>query len=233
MTKGRIEDLLPEKSINSDTAMVILNAVFFKGTWKNKFTPDTSEKGREFRSSTGKVSHVPMMTLKANMAYKSDFGATAVELPYSDGKYSMVMVLPDEKKTVEGFIQSLDVTKLQKFIGNYYAVRVGLTMPKFKIEKSYELKQVLEGLGARKMFESIDMSGMVDASAPLAVSEVVHKALVEVNEEGTEAAAATGVIFQERVAHSTRKITFDRPFLFILKHIETNAVLFMGVVRQL
>lgn len=237
-TQGKIEDLLPGGSIDQDTALVILNAVYFNGAWKHTFNrePSYHKDGWRFKSSIGKISNIQMMSLKERLPFNSDsnLGVQAVELPYSGDKYSMVLMLPNRRKTVDSVVQDLDATKLKNFLSSFYQFKINLLMPKFKIEKSYQLKNVLKGLGARKMFQDIKIPGIVESFNPLAVSDVVHKSFIEVSEEGTEAAAASGIrIVALRRDRSIKYLVFNRPFLFVLKNIETNAILFMGVVREL
>uniref|UniRef100_A0A8C0G4Y5 Serpin B6 n=1 Tax=Chelonoidis abingdonii TaxID=106734 RepID=A0A8C0G4Y5_CHEAB len=222
-TEGKIQNLLAQGVVDSMTRLVLVNAIYFKGNWATQFNKD-------YRQS--------MMSKEAkyNMSYLTDFQTKILDLPYVDNETSMIILLPDEiqdNSTGLEQVSHLELTheKLTEWIHpemmDYSEVEVFL--PRFKLEQAYDLKPVLESMGMADAFDSdkVDLSGM-SASNDLVLSEVVHKSFVEVNEEGTEAAAATGVILAGCCLQIPPQFTADHPFLFFIRHNKTGNILFYG-----
>ena len=176
-----------------------------------------------------------MMRQTNTFGYAEGDNYQAVELPYDGGELSMVVLLPTEGKYAE-FEDTLDYKRADMIIDNLKDKRVKLTMPKFEFESEFRLKQTLSTLGMPLAFsESADFSGMASERDPLFIGDVIHKAFVSVDEGGTEAAAATAVIMFATSAPGPKPeepviVTIDRPFIFLIRDIETGAILFIGRV---
>lgn len=224
-THNKIKDLL--KEFDRDTLLVLVNAIYFKGTWKYKFDEKLTKKAA-FHVSAAKKVDAPTMHLKGGFMYKvcTEFDAHVVELPYKGDKLSMLIVLPRKKK--------YDLTGMEGGFAKTTGMKkapVRLSLPKFKVESTLDLKEPLTKIGMADMFGrgTADFSGITDGR--LHISKAVQKAFVEVNEEGTEAAAATGFGF---VTYSARPqdihVNCDRPFLFGIKDKASGMLLFAGKV---
>ena len=225
-TAKKIEDLLPPDAITSDTVLVLTNAIYFNAKWKSPFDPGATREGA-FHLLDGKEVSVPMMTQMARFRYAEGDGVQAIELPYAGDELSMVILLPAEGQ-FESFADTLDAEWADSFLRRLQVQHLQLTMPKFTFESGFQLKDTLSAMGAPEAFTSAaDFSGM-DGSRTLFIGDVYHKAFVAVDEAGTEAAAATAVVMQKAMAGS--QVTIDRPFVFLIRDIQTGALLFLGQV---
>ncbi|KAG8442443.1 hypothetical protein GDO86_011287 [Hymenochirus boettgeri] len=235
-TEGKIKDLLSAGSVNSLTRLVILNAIYFKGNWANKFDPEHTHE-RPFRLSKNESKPVQMMYKKAKfpMNYADDVLANVISLPYVNSELSMIIILPDDIEdgttgleklernlTHEKFAEWTDPTKMHQ-------TEVEVSLPKFKLECSYDLKGLLCKMGMTDVFDQskADLSG-ISGTNNLVLSKVAHKCYVDVNEEGTEAAGSTAAVIMLRCIRFTPKFTCDHPFLFFIVHKESNSILFCG-----
>uniref|UniRef100_A0A8C3JNQ4 Serpin B10 n=1 Tax=Calidris pygmaea TaxID=425635 RepID=A0A8C3JNQ4_9CHAR len=234
-TERKIQDLLPAGSVNSDTVLVLVNAIYFKGNWEKKFLEkNTSE--RPFRLS--KTKPVQMMFLRDMFLifHETTMKFKIIELPYVANELSMFILLPDDINDNTTGLERVKLTysskswKLAEWTesANMIKAEVDLYLPKLKLEENYDLKSTLSSMGIRNAFDPVqaDFTGM-SAKKDLVISKVIHKAFVEVNEEGTEAAAATGVLVLRSKAPA---MTFkaDHPFLFFIKHNKSQTILFFG-----
>lgn len=223
-TQKRIQNLIGEGMLNEMTRLVLVNAIYFKGNWAAPFHPDVTVP-TPFYLSDGKSVEVPMMSQRKTFQLAQGDGFLALELPYADNDLSMIILLPDEGKTPQITLPAdLEFTETE----------VALKLPKFQIESSFGLNDVLIKLGMADAFNAnkADFSGM-DGSRELYIGAVLHKAFVEVDEKGTEAAAATGVIMMMR-AMPTPPTPFvvDRPFAFVIRNTESGTILFAGRVMD-
>ncbi len=228
-TEEKIKDLLPPGSINSLTRLVLTNAIYFNATWAYPFEEGTTEDG-PFTLLNGSEVQVPLMRQVETLRYGEGSGYQAVELPYAGHEMSMVILLPAEGE-LEAFEASLDAAEVQAIIQELERQPVALTMPKFEYDARLSLAETLAALGMPLAFSGeADFSGMT-GSRGLFISEVVHKAFVSVDEEGTEAAAATAVVMVESAAPGEPvEMTVDHPFIFLIRDMETGAILFVGRV---
>ncbi len=227
-TKEKIKDLLPEGSITRDTRLVLTNAIYFKAPWRFPFDEEKTKEGA-FTLLNGSSVTVPMMHHEVRTVYTQDENCEAFSLPYHDPDLSMLFFLPKAGKFKE-CEQMLSDDYLNESTSKLDDTFVVLAMPKFSYTASIDLKEKLAELGMPIAFtKEADFSGM-NGKQNLLITDVIHKAFIAVNEAGTEAAAATGVIVGIKSAPPTVKITVDRPFLFMIHDRKTRTVLFMGRV---
>lgn len=230
-TRDKIKNLIPEGFIDSLTRLVLTNAIYFKGQWLTEFDPDLTREETFYVSQDREV-EVPMMRRiddEAIFEYARLDDAQVLSLPYRGEEVAMTVVLPDEGKLSE-VEESLDSEQLEYYRSMLDRQRVDVYLPRFKVETKYIMNDDLSNLGMPTAFSGqADFSGMTGFQ-DLYISSVIHQAFVEVNEEGTEAAAATGVIMRETAMIDLPVFRADRPFIFLIEHLETGAVLFMGRV---
>lgn len=229
-TEDKIQDLIPPGAVNSMTRLVLTNAIYFFAPWDFPFEPEDTMDGA-FNLLAGETVTVPMMSQIKELQYLDGDGYQVVEMPYNGQTLSMVLILPDEGsfETVEN---TLDGSTVAGMIGALEITNVTLSMPRFEFESQFNLNTVLQDMGMVDAFSpsSADLSGM-DGTNNLYISGVLHKAFVSVDEEGTEAAAATAVIVgTTSVPPPPIPVTLDRPFIFLIRDIPTEAILFVGRV---
>ena len=226
-TEERIKDLIPQGVINPVTRLVLTNAIYFNAAWANPFNAERTADGA-FHLLNGSTVTVPMMQQQASFGYAERDGVQIVELPYDGHELSMVILLPG-KDGLENLENEMDVKGMHTALNELRYQEVALTMPKFKIESDFGLAETLQNMGMVDAFsESADLSGM-DGTQDLFIQDVVHKAFVDVDEAGTEAAAATAVIVGlKAMPQQPVKMTIDRPFVFFIRDIQTGTVLFVG-----
>ena len=226
-TRNKIRSIVDE--INPEHVMFLINAIYFKGAWKNEFDPrDTSE--QPFQLYSGNTKMVPMM--KQNDSFPVFFGDkySAAELLYGRGNFSMVILLPEMGRPVEEVIEEMDPEEWNALMEKLSPVQMELRLPKFRFAYEKTLNDLLSDMGMSVAFtDSADFSG-INPDARLFISEVKHKTYVEVNEEGTEAAAATSV--GVGVTSMPPSFTVNRPFLFAIREKYSNTILFIGCVRE-
>lgn len=229
-TKDKINDLLPPNSVNTDTRMVLVNAIYFKADWLSQFDAnDTSD--YPFNLLDGTQVTVPMMGQHMYVPYSAEDGYQAVELPYAGNTATMDIIVPDAGK-YEEIESSLNYETVKNIIGNMSQTDLMLQLPKFRFESSFSLNDALTSMGMPDAFDAdrADFSGMT-GKKDLYIGNVIHKAFVAVDENGTEAAAATAVIM-EATSALIQNITLiiDRPFIFFIRDLQSGQILFMGRV---
>uniref|UniRef100_A0A668B000 Serpin B6 n=1 Tax=Myripristis murdjan TaxID=586833 RepID=A0A668B000_9TELE len=231
-TQDKIKDLLTPGVVDSMTRLVLVNAIYFKGNWDRKFDADLT-KDAQFKLNKNENKPVKMMYQKAKfpLTYIPEVNCQILELPYKGKDLSMLIFLPKEMEDDTTGLEKLEkeltyekfVEWTQPHMMDTVEVQVGL--PRFKMEESYDLKDILTRMG---MVDAFDVRMSMSPANDLVLSQVVHKAFVEVNEEGTEAAAATGVIMMMRCARMPDQFIADHPFLFFIQHKPSMSVLFAG-----
>lgn len=232
-TRDKIKDLLAKGIVTTDTRLVLTNAIYFKGTWASTFDKDAT-RDLPFRLADGGKVDAPLMFRKGGYSYTEGDGFQALELPYKGNRLGMVVVLPAAPDGLPAVEKALTGDALAKTLANLkYEREVLVHLPRFKAEKSFNLNEPLKALGMKAAFTpAADFGGMSDGGPSLSVSDVVHKAFVDVNETGTEAAAATAVVvgLTSAPAQPPKPKVFraDRPFLFLIRDRQTNSVLFLG-----
>ena len=230
-TEGRIEDLIRKGMIDPMTRLVLTNAIYFNAAWASTFDEDATREGT-FHLIDGDEVTVPMMSQTNAFGYAEGDGYRLVELPYDGNELSMVILLPDSGDF--GTLESgLEFGKINEAVDDIQYQEVALTMPKFDIESSFDLKETLANMGMPVAFSAeADFSGM-NGKQNLYISDVVHKAFVSLDEAGTEAAAATAVIVAETsMPMDPVSVDVDCPFVFIIRDIETGAILFVGRIMD-
>ena len=232
-TKNKIKNLIPSGAFNSLTQLVIVNAIYFKGDWMHKFAKENT-KPFDFFVSKNHVAKVQMMTQKKVFKVHSDceLSVQAVNLPYIGETISMVLLVPTERFGLAALEKKLSDQKLKHLTNLLEQREVILSMPRIKLEFSLDLIPILQELGIHDVFGSKANLSRISSQQDLFVSGVFHKAFLEVNEEGSEAAAATAVVFRGKSAFASKpkpiKITCDHPFMFLIVHNPTGSILFMG-----
>ncbi len=225
-TEDKIKDLIPSGLLGSDTRLVLTNAVYFLGDWASPFEAFAT-RPEAFRTPAGAPVQVPTMHQTGRFGYRKGDGYQVLELGYKGGDLSMLIVLPDAVDGLAGLESKLD----PKLFEAGPMQRVAVSLPKFKAESEFDLSKVLAELGLSLLFtDDADLSGM-DGRRDLAVSAVIHKAYVDVNEKGTEAAAATAIGIRATSAFMPDKpVEFkaDHPFLFAIKDRRNGQILFLG-----
>ncbi len=225
-TRDRIQNLFPEGSITSMTRLVLANAIYFKGDWLHAF--DTA---KTLNAPFHGVGDVPMMTMKPErFGYLENNCFQCLELPYQGEEVSMLIILPRENDGLAHIEECFSAEKLEVCITPLRKTRVKVHLPRFKTTSSFDLKQSLTALGLSDAFDPqlADFSG-ISGTRGLFIGAAVHKAFVEVNEEGTEAAAATGISVGVTSMPMPPKIfRADRPFLFLIRANASGKILFMG-----
>ncbi|CAG2055881.1 unnamed protein product [Timema podura] len=195
-TKNKIKDLISPDMLDSLTRLVMVNAVYFKGNWQDQFKPELTTT-EPFYVSAEVKKDVRMMHLKKHFRYSEvdELEAQVLELPYEERQVSMVILLPNDRNGLPNLEAKLTSEKLTEVLSQLHSTEVNVSIPRFKLEDTIDLNSVLQEMGMNNMFEdSADFSGITDDAAGLKVSQVVQKAFIEVNEEGSEAAAATVVL---------------------------------------
>lgn len=235
-TRERIRDLLPAGSLTPASRLVLVNAVYFKANWSDPFDKGQTRKG-DFFAPKGKRSAM-MMHRTDSMSMARHDGATVLELPYGDGRYSFTVVLPDQRDGLAALERRIDRAWLERARTGATGQRVALALPKFRIEapEPLRLRTLLESLGLVEIFgPGADLTGIAPAKEQLVVSEAYHKAFIAVDEEGTEAAAATAIGVKAGAAPAPAEpipVVVDHPFAFALRDTESDAILFMGRVVE-
>ncbi len=229
-TSQKIKDLLPQAMINDLTRLILINAIYFKGEWQDPFRSDT--KDAPFTVSSGQQVEVPTMSRRADAPYFQGEGFQAVSLPYKGDRVEMIVIMPEPGKFSE-FEQSLDRTSFDQILAGLKTYDVKLYLPKYNFEYSKDLKDILEKMGMPAAFdpEQADFSGIYDQKIEprnLFISHVAHKAFIAVDEKGTEAAAATGIIME--IVSMPVTLHIDHPFIFAIRDRQTGSILFVGRV---
>jgi len=226
-TKDKIEEIV-DNPIPKDVVMYLINALYFKSKWQFEFDKANTKQDDFTKANGGKIK-VNMMEQTASLPFYADQYLQCVEMPYGNQAFSMVAILPDKNMKIDQLVDYLDNTKWQNIVNNLQEKNVQLKLPRFKIECDIPLNNPVKNVGMQQIF----YGGLRNiADAPLAVSNIKQKTFVEVNEEGTEAAAVTSIeIWVTSIAPpeiSYVPFFADRPFLYLIKEKSTGVILFIG-----
>jgi serpin B len=227
-TNGKIDRIVQQ--INPDDVMFLINAIYFKGKWTKEFEPEQTTQ-QPFYLTAGEEKQHPLMSQSGEYKYYENKKFQAVSLPYgNDGRLSLYVFLPSDNSSLTAFYQDLNADNWEKWMAQFRNRQGSIRLPRFKINYELTLNDTLKALGMGVAFEpKADFSGIGDN---LALSEVKHKTFVEVNEEGTEAAAATsvGITLTSAPSEQPFQMNVDRPFFCAIRDNQTGTVLFMGSI---
>jgi serpin B len=229
-TNGRISEIVD--AIAPEIIMFLINAIYFKGNWTTQFDPDRTAPG-VFTLADGGTVQVPMMTHGGEAELRSyyDEGVLVADLPYGGKAYSMTIVLPDRGRDIDSLVASIDAATWQGWIDGLLAAEMEVYLPKFTLEYEIELNEALKALGMEIAFDELNADfSRINDQAQLFISKVKHKTFVDVNEEGTEAAAVTSV--EVGVTSAPMAVRVDRPFLFAIRERFSGTILFIGVIHD-
>jgi serpin B len=230
-TNDKIKDLIPAGALDSSTKMVLVNALYFKADWRNPFDPKDTQDAPFNRLDGTQVTTKQMSGQRFGIPYASGDGYQAVELPYENNSAAMDFIVPDSGK-FQDFQASLDSQKLQSILASMQPATLEIALPKFTFRSSFDLGAKLRDLGMTDALDPnrADFSGMT-GQRDLYITKVLHQAYVAVDEKGTEAAAASAVIMGPTSAMlPPEKLIIDRPFLFLIRDLQSGQILFFGRV---
>ncbi len=238
-TENKISNLLRPGALHPDTRLVLTNAIYFKGDWQTPFKKSWTEDD-DFHLSPAQSVKAPLMHRSDSFNYFNGGTFQALEIPYKSGELSMIVFLPNDISGLPALEQSLTASNMQQWLSQLQPVsKVILTMPRFKMTRQFELQQTLGAMGMPRAFDAnaADFSG-ITGGRDLFISAVIHKAFVDVDEQGTEAAAATAVVMEMATARREPPppppIIFraDHPFIFLIRDNRSGGILFMGRVTD-
>ena len=231
-TNGKIPKVIEQSDVDSGTAIVITNSIYFKGTWVTQFSGDETRESDFWMDSTESVM-ADFMNVHAKFDYAKVDGAQMLRMPYEGGRLSMLAILPDGRDGMSGLDSTVSAMQIERWRQDMRPQEVIVSVPKFTTKAHYDLMGPLSSLGVSDVFDPgmADLSGIayVPPDQNLYVTKAVHDAYVDVNEEGTEAAAVTTVVsVRESLSLPPPRFTADHPFIFIIQDDESGAILFMG-----
>lgn len=239
-TERRIQNLIPARAIDPDTRLVLVNAIYFLGTWEEPFQERATHPA-PFHVTPFETKNVPTMHRMHAFSVSRMGGVTALELPYQGDRLAMVLLVPDQVDGLARLESTLDTQGLDAITSRMRPETVDLALPKFEVcpTESLSLRRALEALGMPKAFDpdDADFTGIANPPDPadrLCISDIFHKGFVRVDEKGTEAAAATAVVMFRAggMPKEPLQIKIDRPFLFLIRDNATGLILFLGRVTD-
>ncbi|MCP4347156.1 MAG: serpin family protein [Desulfobacterales bacterium] len=234
-TENKITELLQKGILNELTRLVLVNAIYFKGNWMQQFNKRMTADA-PFRLSPGKSVQVPMMNQNKEFPYKETENLQILELPYIGNELSMIVLLPKEINGLPELENNLTADNVDKWTNGLINRELRVFLPKFKMTSQFKLKDTLKSMGMTDAFDmnKADFSGMDGKKHWLYIGAVIHKAFIDVNEEGSEAAAATAVVMKVRSAVRSEPPVFraDHPFVFLIRDNISKSILFFGRVKE-
>lgn len=230
-THQKIKDLLRSPDVSAATKLVLVNAVYFKGAWKHGFDPADTAAG-PFRNTTRTIVTVPFMHQTTALPYAVMDGWRAVELPYKGGEMAMTVMLPEEGWDLSRLEAKLTPELLANLHAQMRSQKVALALPKFKLSTRYQLRDALVKLGMVDAFSGAARFDRMSPDAALKIDKVIHQAVLEVDEKGTVAAAATAVVMTRNGGARQLEFTAAQPFLVLIRHKATGAIVFQGRVMN-
>jgi serpin B len=229
-TNNKIENLIKPGLIDDLTRLVLVNAIYFKAPWEMPFNEKATKK-MDFKTDETSVVSTDFMTAENNYKYYTEEDFSAIEIPYKKGSLSMLIILPSDNNSFKALNKNISNAVYDKINSALVIKKVKLTLPKFKATCEFELSDVLKSMGMQDAFtDKADFSGMT-GKKDLKISKVVHKSFINVDEAGTEAAAATAVIIRiKSVPMNVVEFKADHPFMFIIRENTGGSILFAGNV---
>ncbi|XP_036045337.1 serpin I2 [Onychomys torridus] len=234
-TDGKIKNMFSEEEFGPLTRLVLVNAIYFKGDWKQKFRKEDTEMS-DFSKKDGSTVKVPMMKalLRTRYGYFSESFMTCqvLELPYKADEFSMLIILPTEDVSIEEVEKRVTAHHIRRWFSELHEEEVEVSLPRFKTEQKLDFKEALYSLNVTEIFSGgCDLTGITDSSE-VYVSRVMQKVFLETNEDGSEAATSTGINIPVIMSLTQTQFRANHPFLFIVKHTQTESILFMGRVTD-
>ncbi len=233
-TAHQINELIPDGALDSLTRLVLVNAIYFKGNWASQFAVERTIDAPFWVTNDEQVT-IPMMTQTARFKYGATDDAQVLELPYQGNALSMIILLPHQRDGLEQLASKFSARMMQQSTSRLFPQQIDLQLPRFNINAQFDLISAFQALGVSDAFDDIhaDFSGMDGRKQWLYITAILHQAKVEVNEEGSEAAAATAVVVGARgVATGPIPFHADHPFLFLIRDNTTGSILFLGRVMN-
>ncbi|XP_030072646.1 neuroserpin [Microcaecilia unicolor] len=238
-TNNHITDLFSSEDFNDLTELVLINAVYFKGNWKSQFRPENTRAFAFTKDDETEV-QVPMMYQQGEFYYgefsdgSNDAGGTfqVLEIPYEGDELSMMIIISRQEVPLVKLEPLLKAQVIQEWANSVKKQKVELYLPRFKVEKKIDLKDILLSLGIKEVFDSNADLSAISAEKQIYLSRAVHKTFLEVNEEGSEAAASSGMVAISRMAVLYPQVIADHPFIFVIRNRKTGFLLFMGKLMQ-
>ncbi len=229
-TNGKINEMVRSGDLDANTILILLDAIYFKGIWRNQFSK-ANTKEVLFILSDGKPKPIPMMAQSGVYEYFQSKEFQAIALPYGNSNISMIVLLPDEQNSLSNFQQHLDSHKWQQWRSQFSLMQGYLVLPRFTVDYEESLMDAFKALGLNVALSTrANYQNMCDAF--VSISDIRHKAFMEVNEEGTEAAAATGVLMQRSIISQKFSMVINRPFFCVIQDNQTGVILFMGGIWE-
>ena len=229
-TNRQIDMLVKPGDLDINTVLVLLNAIYFRGSWSVQFNTSETKEG-VFTLSDGKQKQQPMMYQSGCYNYYDGESFQIINLPYGQGRTSMYVVLPNRNVILSEFKESLRVYNWERWISQLRYAEGDISLPRFKLKYETELSKALTNLGMGIVFGAdANFQGMT--TEPVWISQVKHKALVEVNEEGTEAAAVAAVVMMKAFAPKRFNLVIDHPFFWAIRDNQTGLIIFLGLIQE-
>ena len=229
-TNGKIAEIVRRESLTAKTRLVLTNAVYFKGAWVQTFDKRNTRE-EDFTISAKEKVKTPLMHRQLKAGYAEEPAFQMIEMPYAGRELSMVVFLPKKADGLQALERTITIDTLAELLSKLQVSEVSVYLPKFKLESSFDLKPTLKTMGMKHAFDKADFS-RISSAEDVVISAVLHKAYVDVNEEGTEAAAATAVIISRGMAtppsEPIPEFRADHPFLFLIRDTKSGSILFMG-----
>ena len=232
-TNNKIKEII-DSPLDPDLVTILINAIYFKGSWKDEFEKKYTEK-RTFHLENGSTKEVPLMKLNKKLPYMENERFQAVSLPYGDGEMSMKVFLPKENMSLEEFKNLLTDENWKEWLSQFHNEEGTILLPKFQMEYEVVLNETLKKLGMITAFEKeANFPKVIEENDPLRISLVKQKTFIDVNEEGTEAAAVTSIQMEKTSAPIDPPFYMEvnRPFFFTISDDRTNTILFMGAIAN-
>jgi serpin B len=228
-TEGKVKDLIARGILGGQTLLVLTNAIYFKGDWANQFDEDLTRDAPFWTTPDAKI-EVSMMAQQHRYGYWENDSLQVLELPYAGEEVSMIVLLPRRRDGFEELEGALSVETLNEWTGDLEKQKVEVFLPRFRLEYETELGKTLQSMGMRDAFgDRANFAGM-DGTDSLYIFQVIHKAFVDVNEQGSEAAAATAVVMRLKSLSLAPVFLADHPFVFAIRENSTGSILFLGRV---
>lgn len=225
-TNNKIEELLDKNSVSELTRLVLLNAIHFKAKWKHEFPEDRTRQMMFYHPNRQYIGSFMHNRQKYN--YFKDDNIQVIEIPYQDDQASMFILLPSDSIDVEDFAANLSYEEFMSLSSKCEFQKVDLLLPKFKVESRYKLKETLMAMGMVKAFTGKANFNKMNGRSDLMIDNVIHQSFIEIDEQGTEAAAATAVVVREKSGKPITYMNINRPFVYVIKDNVKNSVLFIG-----